>query len=155
MRSVIFIVIEEVKRKPDKSWPVGRSAFKGVIEYKVVPEEGCDPEKLFIDYDFADKYGRTRRMVTVYRKKSRPLAKFIGTDRWGTNRNLIWKLRHNEGNGLVRDLRNKPEGYEGFTPVRFRRVVNGPGASACWGIETKESARDLIRIGLTRESLHE
>ena len=155
MRSVIFIVIEEIKRKPDESWPVGRTAFKGVIEYKVIPEEGCDPEKLFIDYDFADKYGRTRRMVTVYRKKSRPLAKFIGTDRWGTNRNLIWKLRHNEGNGLVRDLRNKPEGYEGFTPVRFRRVVNGPGASACWGIETKESARELIRIGLTRESLHE
>lgn len=155
LRRVTLITIKEIKRKPDTNWPVGLTAFKGVIEYKVVPDESDEPEKIFIDYNFEEKYGRRRRSVTVYKKKSKPMAKFIGTDHWGSTRNLIWKLRHNEGKGLVRDLKNRPEGYEDFKPVRFRRVVQGPGASACWGIRTKENARDLIKIGLTRESLND
>lgn len=121
-----------------------------MIEYKVTTDEN-GPEKIFIDYNFEEKYGRRRRMVTVYRQKSKPLAKFVGTDRWGVSRNVIWKLRHNDGKSLVRDLSNKPEGYEQYKAVRFRQVVNGSGASACWGIKTKETARDLIKIGLTRE----
>jgi hypothetical protein len=150
-RSVKPIIIEEVKRIPDKDWPVGRTAFKGVVEYSVAEDEDSEPERIFIDYNFEEKYGRRRRFVTVYRKKSKPLAKFIGTDRWSSNRNVIWKLKHNEGKALVRDLQNMPDGYEQFTPVRFRRVVNGPGASACWGVRTKEAPRSLIQIGLLRE----
>lgn len=151
--SVIPITIEEIKRKPDKDWPAGKTTFKGIIEYEVTPDGEEEAEKVFIDYDFADKYGRRRRLVTVYKKKSKPLARFIGTDGWGATRELVWKLRHNDGNGLVRDLRDRPDGYEAFDPVRFRSFVTGPGASACWGIRAKENARDLIRIGLTRESL--
>jgi len=145
------IIIEEVKRTPDKDWPPGRTAFKGIIEYKVAEDEESEPEKIFIDYDFEEKYGRRRRFISVYRKKSKPLARFIGTDRWSSNRNVIWKLKHNEGRALVRDLNNFPEGYEDFEPVRFRRFVKGPGASACWGVRTKEIASSLIKIGLIRE----
>ena len=129
------------------------TTFKGTVEYEVAEDEGSEPERVFIDFDFEEKYGRRRRFVTVYRQKSKPLAKLVGTDRWSINRNLVWKLKHNGGKALVRDLREKPEGYAHFKPIRFRRVVNGSGASACWGIRVKEEPERLIELGLTRENL--
>lgn len=150
-RSTSPIIIEEIQRKPDQDWPRGHTTFKGLIEYNVAETEDDEPETVFIDFNFEEKYGRRRRFVTVYKKKSKPLAKFIGTDNWNINRNVVWKLKHNDGQSLVRDLRERPEGYERFKPIRFRRVVKGSGASACWGIRTKESPRRMIEIGLTRE----
>lgn len=124
-----------------------------MVEYEVVRDEESDPETVYIDYSFEEKYGRRRRYVTVYKQKSKPLARFIGTDNWSQNRNLIWPLKQNGGRSLVRDLKERPEGYEEFNPVRFRRFIKGTGASACWGIRTKEEPSRLIHIGLCREEL--
>lgn len=133
------------------NWPPQLTTFKGVVEYEVTREDEEDPETVYIDYNFEEKYGRRRRYVTVYKKKSKPLARFVGTDNWSRNRNLIWPLKHNGGRALVRDLREKPEGYEDFRAVRFRKFVKGSGASACWGIRAKEDPKRLIKIGLRRE----
>lgn len=64
---------------------------------------------------------------------------------------VAWKMLHDGSRTLVRDLRNKPEGYEEYKPVRFRKIVNGSGASACWAIPVRENPETLIQLGLTRE----
>lgn len=151
-RSVSFILIAEKKRKRDKNWPGEMTSFKGTVEYEVREEKKDEPTSVFIDYDFEEKYGRRRRSVTVYRKKSEPLAKLVGTDHWSVTRNLAWKLQHNSSKSLVRDLRNLPEEYQGLEPVRFRRLVHGSGASACWSIKVPEEPEQLIALGLMRES---
>lgn len=127
-------------------------SFKGIIEYAVSEPESEEKDKIFIDYDFKEEYGRRRRHITVYKKKSKPLAQFVGTDKWSTNQNVAWRMRHSEGRALVRDLKNRPGDFQQYKPVRFRRLVNGSGASACWSIATKERADRLINISLTRES---
>lgn len=147
------ILIEEVDRKADKNWPGHMTTFKGTIEYAVKSDEGDDPSKVYIDYDFEEKYGRRRRSVTVYRKKSDPLAKLIGTDRWSVTKSLVWKLQHHGSKALVRDLRDKPEGYEQYDPIRFQHLVQGSGASACWGFKVPEDPARLIELGLIREKL--
>lgn len=110
---------------------------------------------MYVDYGFSQKYGRRRRHITVYKKKSQPLAKFVGTDRWSISRRVMWGLRHNEGRALIRDLRNLPDEYDEFKPVRYRKHIKGKGAPYCWGIAVKENPRRLIKLGLTREAAHE
>ncbi len=76
----------------------------------------------------------------------------MGTDKWSTTKNVAWRMRHSEGRALVRDLKNRPGDFQQYKPVRFRGLVNGTGASACWSIATKEAPDRLIGISLTRES---
>lgn len=146
------MVIEEVNRVSDTQWPNERTAFKGVIEYEVTPEDSEEPLKMYIDYDFKDEYDRRRRHITVYQKKSKPLARFVGADHWSVSGNVVWRMRQDEGRALIRDLKDKPEAYEGYEPVRFRRLVTGTGAPACWGIAVREHPVPLIEIALTRVS---
>lgn len=118
------------------------------------PEEE-EPSTVYVKYGFQEKYGRKRRQITVYKKKSKPLAKFIGTDTWSVSGRVVWPLRHNEGRALVRDLRNAPEDYEEFQTVRYRNYIDGNGAPYCWGILLREKPEKLIEVGLTREAAHE
>lgn len=147
------IIIQEKERKIDRDWSEDRPVFKGLTVYEVEPdaESGLEPGPITIKYSFQNKYGRRRRYITVYRQKSKPLAEFIGTDQWSTDMTVVWKLRQSDGKGLVRDLRDVPDGYEEFDTVRFREEVTGSGASACWGIKVTEDPEKLIAVGLARE----
>lgn len=107
---------------------------------------------MYVNYGFAEKYGRRRRHITVYKKKSQPLAKFIGTDRYSISGRVMWTLRHNDGRALIRDLSNLPDDYDDYEPVRYRRHIQGSGAPYCWGVVVKEHPKKLIELGLTRES---
>lgn len=64
----------------------------------------------------------------------------------------MWTLRHNEGRALIRDLKNLPEDYDAYDPVRYRRHIKGSGAPYCWGVLVQERPEDLIELGLTREA---
>ncbi len=115
-------------------------------------EEQDEPDTVFVDYSFEEKYGRRRRYITVYKKKSKPLARFIGTDKYSVSGRVAWTFRHNEGSSLVRDLNNLPDEYSEYKPVRFRKLVNGSGAPFCWAVAMRENPEKLIEVGLAREA---
>lgn len=146
------IVIREVNRKKKRGWPDYRTVFAGTVEYEVETEEQEEPDTVYVSYGFKEKYGRRRRHITVYKKKSQPLAKFLGTDRYSVSGRVMWTLRHNDGSALVRDLKNLPEDYQNLEPVRYRRHIQGTGAPYCWGILVNESPQELIELGLAREA---
>lgn len=150
-----IIVIKEIERKRKRGWPEERTTFAGTVTYQVETAESEAPTTVYVDYNFIEKYGRRRRHITVFRKKSQPLASLVGTDRYSISGEVVWTMRHNDGSALVRDLRRLPEGYEGFEPVRFRSHVQGTGAPYCWGLKLKENPSKLIELGLTREAAAE
>ena len=150
-----IIVIKEIERKKKRGWPEERTTFAGLVEYQVDTEGEEGPSTVYVDYNFKEKYGRRRRHITVFRKRSQPLARFVGTDRYSISGEVVWTMRQNDGSSLVRDLRELPEGYEEFEPVRFRTHVQGSGAPYCWGVKLKENPTALIELGLTREAATE
>ena len=64
----------------------------------------------------------------------------------------MWTLRHNEGRALIRDLKNLPDEYDEYEPVRYRKHIQGSGAPYLWGVVVRERPEKLIELGLTREA---
>lgn len=145
--------ITEVERRVDEDWPVECSAFKGTIEYEVIPEGEEEPEQFFIDYDFKDEYDRRRRFITVYQKKTKPLARFVGSDYWSHSGNVLWAARQEGGRALIRDLNNLSDDMEDFRTVRFKSLVTGTRAPSCWSLVMREHAPSLLKVALARMGL--
>ncbi|MFA7478885.1 MAG: hypothetical protein WC314_00175 [Vulcanimicrobiota bacterium] len=146
------IVIREVDRKRMRGWPEYRTVFAGTVTYEVETEGEEEPATVYVKYEFKEKYGRKRRHITVYKKKSEPLASFLGTDRYSISGRVMYPLRENEGRALIRDLKDLPPDYRDYEPVRYRRHIEGSGAPYCWGLLIKENPEELIELGLAREA---